>query len=126
VLAASNYTLVPPTGGTPDEQAYRQLVAAADQAPIAQAAFSTVLDVRRLLVEAGTSPSSDAIRRGLNASREHPSVMAHPYTCDRKQLPLVTAICNGFVRVLSWRNGVLRDQLGTWVDGRKTAQLLTS
>jgi len=125
VLAASNYTLVPPTGGTPDEQAYRQLVATADQAPIAQAAFSTVLDVRRLLVEAGTSPSSDAIRRGLATSREHPSVMAHPYTCDRKQLPLVTAICNGFVRILSWRNGVLRDQLGTWVDGRRTAQLLT-
>ncbi len=50
VLAASNYTLVPATGGTPEEQAYRQLVSQADQAPIAQAAFSTVLDVRRLLV----------------------------------------------------------------------------
>jgi len=126
VLAASNYTLVPAAGGTPEEQAYRQLVSPADQAPIAQAAFSTVLDVRRLLVEAGTSPSPDAIRRGLAASHEHPSVMAHPYTCDRNQLPLVVAICNGFVRILSWRGGVLRDQLGTWVDGRRTAQLLIS
>ncbi len=106
VLAASNYTLVPGGGGTPEEQAYRQLFSPADQAPIAQAAFSTVLDVRRLLLEAGTSPNSEAIRRGLAASHEHPSAMAHPYTCDRKQLPLVVAICNGFVRILSWHGGV--------------------
>jgi len=124
VLAASNYTLVPPTGGTPEEQAYRTRVAPADQAPIGQAAFSTVLDVRRLLVEAGTTPTSDALRRGLAASHEHASVMAHPYTCDRKQLPLVTAICNGFVRILSWRNGQLSDATGRWIDGKQTAKLL--
>jgi len=125
VPVASNYTLVPPTGGTPDEQAYRTRVAPADQAPIAQASFSTVLDVRRLLVEAGTTPTSDALRRKLAASHEHPSVMAHPYTCDRKQLPLVTAICNGFVRILSWKNGQLSDATtGRWIDDKQTARLL--
>lgn len=126
VLAASNYTLVPPTGGTPDEQAYRERVPGVDQAPIAQAAFSTVLDVRRLLVESGTTPSAATVRRGLMTSHEHPSVMAHPYTCDGKQLPLVTSICNGFVRILSWQNGKLSDLLGRWVDGRPIAKLLTS
>jgi branched-chain amino acid transport system substrate-binding protein len=125
VLAVTSLTLVPDSGGTPDEQAYRTRVASVDQAPLAQAAFAAVLVTHRLLVESGQSPpTSTEVTRALAGSHDHPGVMTHAFTCNRAQLRILPSVCNAFVRILSWRTDRLTDLLGDWVDGRPIAKLI--
>ena len=48
--------------------------------------------------------------------------MAHSYTCDRKQVSLLAAVCNSSVRLLQYKGGKFNDLTGTWVNG---AELVT-
>ena len=40
----------------------------------------------------------------LAAARDHPGFMAHAYTCDGKQVPLMKAVCNPYVRILRFQD----------------------
>jgi branched-chain amino acid transport system substrate-binding protein len=49
--------------------------------------------------------------------------MAHPYTCDRKQVSLLAAVCNSNVRLLQNKGGRFVDLTGTWVNGAELVKL---
>ena len=84
---------------------------------LSQTGFSLVMDVRRLLVELDGPPTPAALTAGLRATRDHPSFMGHPYTCDGRQVPLLTSVCSAHVRILQYRSGTLADVGGSWVNG---------
>jgi branched-chain amino acid transport system substrate-binding protein len=49
--------------------------------------------------------------------------MAHPYTCDRKQVSLMSAVCNPNVRLLQYKGGRFVDLTGGWVSGAELVKL---
>jgi branched-chain amino acid transport system substrate-binding protein len=83
---------------------------------LSQAGFSVVMNLHALLGEADELTPAALVER-LKAAKEHPNFMAHDYTCDRKQLPLLSSVCNPFVRILQYRDGRFDDVVGQWVSG---------
>ena len=83
---------------------------------LSQAGFSVVMNLFQLLREADAVTPA-ALRDRLDASKGHANFMGHDYTCDRKQLPLLTSVCNPFVRILQYRDGRFDDVVGQWVSG---------
>ena len=59
----------------------------------------------------------------LAAARDHPGFMTHAYTCDGKQVPLMKAVCNPYVRILRYQDGRFDDVVGDWVDGADLVKL---
>jgi branched-chain amino acid transport system substrate-binding protein len=62
--------------------------------------FATVMNVQAALAhftsaQLKTAKILDAFRGGS----DHPNFMAHPYTCDGKQLPGATAVCNAYQQI---------------------------
>jgi hypothetical protein len=49
--------------------------------------------------------------------------MAHSYTCDRKQVSLLSAVCNPYVRLLQFKGGKFTDLTGSWVSGAELVKL---
>ena len=49
--------------------------------------------------------------------------MAHTYTCDRRQVSLLTAVCNPYVRLLQYKGGRFVDVTGDWVSGAELVKL---
>jgi branched-chain amino acid transport system substrate-binding protein len=113
---ASGYLPVRASGGDADTAAFRDRVPETERTSASQGAFSSVLAVRSLLLDAG-EPGPAALRAALRATHDHPNVMAHPFTCDNKKIAVLPSICNTAVRVLQWRDGAFTDVAGDWVDG---------
>jgi branched-chain amino acid transport system substrate-binding protein len=88
---------------------------------LSQAGFSVVMDLYALLKEGADTPA--AVTAELGATVDHPGFMAHSYTCDRKQVSLLTAVCNSSVRVLQYRAGTFHDLAGHWVNGADLVKL---
>ncbi|MCM3925244.1 ABC transporter substrate-binding protein [Frankia sp. AiPs1] len=120
---ASSYLPVGSSGGDADTAAYRKAVPEADRTSASQGAFSTVLDLRALLATT-PQPSAGGLLTALRATHDQPSVMAHPYTCDTKQIDIFPAICNTAVRLLRWKDNSFSDVTGTWQDGRQLTSLI--
>ncbi|EIV94391.1 ABC transporter substrate-binding protein [Frankia sp. QA3] len=120
---ASSYLPVGTSGGDADTAAFRKAVREADRTSASQGAFSTVLDIRALLAKA-PQPSSDGLLTALRATHDQPNVMAHPYTCDGKQIEIFPAVCNTAVRLLRWKDNSFSDVTGTWQDGRQLITLI--
>ncbi|MCM3884023.1 ABC transporter substrate-binding protein [Frankia sp. R82] len=120
---ASSYLPVPASGGDADTAAFRAAVPDADRTSASQGAFSTVLDLRALLAKL-PQPNAAALTTALQATSNEPNVMAHPYTCDGKQLSIFPAVCNSAVRLLRWQNNAFTDVTGSWVDGRQLTSLI--
>lgn len=98
---------------------------AATPSLLSQTGFSVVVDVHALLTEAGGGTVTSAgLTAALKATRDHPSFMSHPYSCDGKQVPLATAVCNPNVRILQYRGGRFEDVVGDWVSGVGLVKLL--
>jgi len=96
----------------------------AGQSVLRQAGFSTVMNLRRLLGEAGgASADAASLRTKLEESGSHPNFMAHEFSCDRHQLPLMQAVCNPWVRLLQLKSGRFRDAAGEWVTGAELVKL---
>lgn len=112
------------SGGDADTRAYRARVPESARSPLSQASFGAVLVVRALLAAASATPTPGGLRAALRATRDHPSPMAHPFTCDRRQLRLFPAVCNTAVRLLQWRGGRFVDAAGRWLDGRELTELV--
>lgn len=119
---ASAYLPVGDSGGGPDADAFRKGVPAAQRSPVSEAAFSAVLDVARLMQGGATDPAS--LGAALRAAKDAPNALAHPYTCDQQQLPLLQSVCNSNVRLLQHRGGAFVDVLGDWVTGAKLNELV--
>ena len=83
---------------------------------LSQAGFSVVMNLYHLLGEADEVTSPALVER-LAGTRDHANFMSHDFTCDRKQLPLLSSVCNPFVRILQYRDRRFDDVVGQWVSG---------
>jgi len=122
LLFASGY--VPATDGDKDAAAaaFTKRVPADQRTSGSEGSFSAVLVVRELL--AGLpDPTSAALTTALRATKDHANVMAHPFTCDGKQIVILPSICNSAVRLLTWNGKGFTDLTGDWIDGRKLVDL---
>ena len=64
---------------------------------IAQAGFSTVMNVQAKLDPLGASGlTTPKILAAFKSGSDTPNFMAHPYTCDGKALATATAVCNAY------------------------------
>jgi branched-chain amino acid transport system substrate-binding protein len=88
---------------------------------LSQAGFSVAMNAYDLLKD-GTA-TAEALNAKLRATVDHPGYMAHPYTCDRKQVSLLSAVCNPYVRLLQYKAGKFGDLAGTWVNGAPLVKL---
>lgn len=88
---------------------------------IAIAGFGAVMNVWEVLNEAPEADLENPSKiLGLfSAGSEHPNWMAHPYTCDRKQVPSQEAVCNGDQLILQVKGGQLEQVSQGWVNGTK-------
>ena len=74
-----------------------------------------------LLKDGADSPA--AVTAELRKSAGRPGFMAHPFTCDRKQVSLLSAVCNSNVRLLQYKGGRFVDVTGSWVNGAALVKL---
>jgi len=88
---------------------------------LSQAGFSVAMNVYDLLEDGADTPA--ALTTKLRAAVDHPGFMAHPYTCDRNQVPLMSAVCNPHVRLLQYKGGKFGDVTGNWVSGAHLVKL---
>ncbi|HET7718429.1 MAG TPA: ABC transporter substrate-binding protein [Acidimicrobiales bacterium] len=88
---------------------------------LSQAGFAVVMDVYSLLKDGADTPA--AVITELRATQQRPGYMAHAYTCDRKQVSLLAAVCNANVRLLQYKGGKFADLTGAWVNGSELVKL---
>jgi hypothetical protein len=79
------------------------------------------MDVYGLLKDGAGTPA--AVTDKLRTAVDRPGFMAHSFTCDRKQVSLLSAVCNPFVRLLQYKGGKFNDLTGTWVSGAELVKL---
>jgi len=120
---ASSYIPVGTSGGDADTAAFRAAMPEADRTSASQGAFSSVLNVRALLAKT-PQPTAADLTTALRATHDEPNVMAHPYTCDGKQISIFPAVCNSAMRLLRWQGNAFTDVTGTWQDGRQLVSLI--
>ncbi|MGQ0745064.1 MAG: ABC transporter substrate-binding protein [Acidimicrobiales bacterium] len=89
----------------------------ADRSVASQAGFASVMNLASLLADTGPDPEPGRLAALIEESRDRPGFMAHPYTCDRRQVPFLIAMCNTRVRILRYTAGAFDDVAGTWVNG---------
>jgi len=94
-----------------------------ERSALSQAGFAAVMNLRSLLVELGNEPRAAALTERLDTAKDRPGFMSHPYTCDRRQVPFLTALCNPFVRIVRHERGRFVDAGGRWVNGAELLDL---
>jgi branched-chain amino acid transport system substrate-binding protein len=88
---------------------------------IAIAGFGAIMNISEVL---GEAPAADLenpakIQSLFSAGSEHPNWMAHPFTCDRKQVPSQEAVCNGYQQINKVNGGQFETVSKEWVTGVK-------
>ena len=111
---------LPPGDPSPEVEAWRSRTKS--EGVLSQAGFSAVMNVHRILTEVPEITPA-AVAAALAAARDHLGYMTHPYTCDGKQVPIMTAVCNPHVRILQYRDGRFDDVVGDWVNGADLVKL---
>lgn len=94
-----------------------------DTSSLSQAGFAAVMNLHALLAEIDGEPTPAGVTTRLEAARDHPGYMAHPYTCDSRQVRFLTAVCNPNVRVVRFEGGRFHDVGGGWVSGAELLDL---
>ncbi|WP_324905836.1 ABC transporter substrate-binding protein [Baekduia sp.] len=83
---------------------------------IAQAGFSSVMNVQAALN--GVSDLNEKnILAAFKDGKSHDNFLAHPYTCDGKQLAGNTAVCNAYQLIKQIKGGKVTTVDGQWVTG---------
>lgn len=106
---------------SPDVATWKAKARVTKPSVLSQAGFSVVMDLYDLLKAGATTPA--AVTAALAASVNRPGFMAHSYTCDRKQVSLLPAVCNASVRLLQYKGGKFVDVTGDWVNGGDLVKL---
>jgi branched-chain amino acid transport system substrate-binding protein len=106
---------------SPEVATWKTEAKASRPSALSQAGFSVAMNAYDLLKD-GTDNAA-ALNAKLRATVDRPGYMAHPYTCDRKQVPLLPAVCNPHVRLLQYKGGRFVDLTGTWVSGAELVKL---
>lgn len=83
---------------------------------IAQAGFSSVMNVQAAL-DGVSDLTEKNILAAFKDGRAHDNFMAHPYTCDGKQLAGNTAVCNTFQKIKQIKSGKVTTVTDDWVNG---------
>lgn len=83
---------------------------------IAQAGFSTVMNVQAALANVKTLDEK-SILAAFKDGQSHPNFLAHDYTCDGKQLAGNTAICNAYQKIKQVKGGKVTTVTSDWVTG---------
>ncbi|MFT3865002.1 MAG: ABC transporter substrate-binding protein [Solirubrobacterales bacterium] len=80
--------------------------------------FASVMNVWETLNEAPESDLQASKILGLFTSgSEHANWLAHPYTCNRKQVPAQEAVCNGYQKMTQVKGGEVVEVTKDWVNG---------
>jgi branched-chain amino acid transport system substrate-binding protein len=106
---------------SPDVATWKAEAGVTKPSALSQAGFAVVMNVYSLLKEGADTPA--AVIEQLRFTIGRPGFMAHPYTCDRKQVSLLGAVCNPHVRLLQYKGGRFVDITGTWVSGADLVKL---
>lgn len=82
--------------------------------------FASVMNVWETLNEAPESDLKQSKILGLfTSAKERPNWMAHPYTCDRKQVPGQEAVCNAWQKMTQVQGGEIVEVTEDWINGTK-------
>lgn len=82
--------------------------------------FQAVMNTYQLLKKLPESDvSSEALLAAVKDTKDEPSFLGYPYTCDGKQVPGFSAPCSSEQRILQYKDGKLVDVLGEWISGAK-------
>ena len=106
---------------SPEVATWKAEARVAKPSALSQAGFAVAMNVYALLKDGADSPA--AVTAKLRESAGRPGFMAHAYTCDRKQVALLGAVCNPHVRLLQYRSGTFTDVTGAWVSGADLVRL---
>jgi branched-chain amino acid transport system substrate-binding protein len=120
---ASGYLPAAADPSDPAAVAFSKNVPADQQTSSSEGSFSAILAVQNLLTTLTDPTSPSALISALKATNGQPTVLGHPYTCNGKEVPILPAICNGAVRLLTWNGSGFADLTGNWVDGSKLVSL---
>jgi len=82
----------------------------------ALAGLGSVINIQRTLSAVQGPLNSKSIMAAFTSGSNHPNFLAHPYTCNRAQVPLQAASCNGYMLIKQVMNGRLKTLTG-WIDG---------
>jgi branched-chain amino acid transport system substrate-binding protein len=83
---------------------------------IAEAGFSSVMNIQAAL-DTVSPLNTKNILAAFKDGQSHPNFLAHPYTCDGKQLTGNTAICNTYQLMKQVKNGKVVTVDGKWLTG---------
>jgi branched-chain amino acid transport system substrate-binding protein len=83
----------------------------------ALASFAAVMNIQDTLSKIDGDLTTDAILKAFRTGSDHPNFLAHPYTCDGKQVPAQSAVCNGFQKIKQVKDGKVVTVTDDWVDG---------
>ncbi|WP_198152930.1 ABC transporter substrate-binding protein [Pseudofrankia sp. DC12] len=124
LVFASGY--LPPAADTQEPAAaeFAKRVPTDQQTSGSEGSFSSVLVVREMLADL-PDPTPAALATALRATKDHPNVMAHPFSCDSKAIPILPSICNSAVRLTTWNGKGFTDLTGNWIDGGPLASVVT-
>jgi len=106
---------------SPEVATWRSEAKVTKPSALSQAGFSVTMNLYSLLKEGAGSPA--AVTSTLRSTVGRSGYMAHPYTCDRRQVSLLPAVCNAHVRLLQYKGGRFTDVTGGWLDGGPLVKL---
>ncbi len=89
----------------------------AKKSGFSQTGFGAVMNIAELMKKSSGDITSESIVTSLGETKDQPNFMAHDYTCDREQVPGLSAVCNAFSRIVQYQDGELVDVLGKWING---------
>jgi branched-chain amino acid transport system substrate-binding protein len=85
---------------------------------LSQFGFSNVMNLKAQFDEIGfDNLTSESLKAALDATKDQANFMAHPYTCDRKQVNLATAVCDTYAIVYQYKKTKMVDVSDGWVSG---------
>ena len=83
---------------------------------IAQAGFSAVMDVQAAL-DGVKDLNTKSVLAAFKDGKEHPNFLAHPYTCDGKQVPGAASVCNGYQKMKQVKGDKVVTVTDDWITG---------
>jgi branched-chain amino acid transport system substrate-binding protein len=121
-----------PDSGSPDAKVF--LAATQKYAPkalaldsIAEAGFSSVVNLQKQLNPLGASGLNTAsIEKAFKSANNAPNFLAHEYTCNGKQIPGATAVCNAYQLMKQVKGGKVTTVDGKWITGADLVGARTS
>src|SRR3954447_4555337 len=85
---------------------------------IAEAGFSSVMNLQKQLGASGNSAlTSDSILKTFKGASNAHNFLAHEYTCDGKQIPGATSVCNAYQLMKQVKGGKVTTVDGKWISG---------